>query len=385
MDFTVNLENLQARRFILLENYQTSSSSHITNYNQTPPARRDQPNNVGIPVVANSSTKFKLVLSEKEDMSQATTTTVRLTDGKLIYVPNLIPQRTYYYEVLAGETPVGKGKFHTDGHLRMIYAPSISNIRDLGGWKTSDGKYIRYGLIYRGGELNGGHVATSADIKRLRTLGIDAEIDLRVDYENGAGKSVFNFTTTANSFYYANGNDCYPESMTSQESYNHWKSEFNLIMTNLRKNKSIYFHCIWGADRTGLLSLLLEGLLGLPKDVSNKNYELTTFSLAGLRQRGTQDSFFNYINSLRGNNLQQKFNTFFVENLGISQADINEFRSIMLTTSLASSIDIIENEQGIKSNSQRSELYDLQGRRFSHSSVLPKGIYIMNGKKILVK
>ena len=160
MDFTVNLENLQARRFIQLENYTTTSSSHIDNYNLAPPARRDLPNNVGVPVVGGINAKYTLRYSTHEDLSEAQTLSSYLTDNKLLYVPNLVPQRTYYYEVLSDDNSVvGQGQFHTDGYLRMIYAPSISNIRDLGGWQTSDKKYIRYGLIYRGGEMNGGHVA----------------------------------------------------------------------------------------------------------------------------------------------------------------------------------------------------------------------------------
>lgn len=382
MDYTVNLENLQARRFLLLEDYKTTTSSHIGNYNQAPPARRDLPNNVGIPVANVSNSRYKITYSEHEDLSQAQTLNIRLTDGHLLYIPNLIPQRTYYYEVKSGTEIVGKGRVHTDGQLRMIYAPSISNIRDLGGWKTTDGKYIRYGLIYRGGELNGGHVATAADIKRLRSLGIGAEIDLRIDYENGAGTSAFSFAAATKTFYFANGNDCFPENLSSEDSYAHWKSEFDLIMANLRKGKSIYFHCIWGADRTGLLSMLLEGLLGVPQDQSNKNYELTSFSLAGQRVRNTQNEMYNCILDLSGANVQKKFNTFFVEKLGISQADIDEFREIMLSPDLEDAIEQIAAPQDTLKESD--VMYDLSGRSLP-STFHRKGIYIRNGKKIVVK
>ena len=382
MDFTVNLENLQARRFLALEDYTSTTNSHVESYNITPPGRRDQPNNVGVPLTIQGNAKCKLTLSMNENFSETTTFSGRLTDGKLFYIPNLIPQRTYYYEVQAGNQTVGKGKFHTVGLLRMIYAPSIDNIRDLGGWRTSDGHYIRYGRIYRGGELNGSHEATAGAVKRLRELGVKAEIDLRIDYEQSAGKSAFGFTTTSGTFYFANCMDCEPEHLTSQESYARWKDEFTLILNTLRKGGNVYFHCRIGADRTGLLSLLLEGLLGVPRDQSNKNYELTTLSPSGLRTRNTQDAFFNYFNGLKGGSLQKKFNTFFVEKLKVSQADVDEFRSIMLASDPTDAIAEIPAASTV--NSSGSTCFDLAGRRVPATS-LTRGIYILNGKKVLVK
>ena len=393
MDYAVNLENMQARRFIQLEDYVSTTSCHINNYNHTPPARRDEPNNVGIPVANLSATRYKLTLSENEDMSDAQTFTLRLVDGKMLYVPNLIPQRTYYYEAKAGDVVVGKGKFHTEGYLRMIFAPSVSNVRDLGGWKTADGQYIRYGLVYRGGELNGSHTATEGDVKRLRNLGIDAEIDLRSDDESKSGQSAFGFTIAGGTFYYANSTDWHLENLSSEVSYGHWRSEFNHILSNLRKGRSVYFHCIWGADRTGMLSWLLEGLLGVTQDQSNKNYELTTFSLAGYRDRHTQNEFFDYIKELKGKTLRDKFNTFFIDKLGISQEDIDEFRSIMLTSELSNSLKEVDTPLFIF-DGNRGVVYDLSGRRVFtvsssastiNTSRLKKGVYIIDGKKRVVR
>ncbi|MBR4533460.1 MAG: tyrosine-protein phosphatase [Bacteroidaceae bacterium] len=471
MDFNVNLENLQARRFLELEDYNATTSSHITNYNIAPPGRRDQPNNVGIPVTTHTTAKYKLTISPSpldaspaeapsspEDTTPSaltasspenttpsaftasspenatpsaftasspenatpsntsspenttalvldgfpveettlttspvenTTLTSRLTDGKLFYIPNLLPQRTYYYEIQSQGTTVAKGKFHTDGLLRMIYAPSIDNVRDLGGWRTTEGKYIRYGRIYRGGELNGSHTATTAAVKRLRNLGITAEIDLRIDYEQSAGKSAFGFTTEAGTFYYANAMDCEPENLTSTEAYARWKAEFELIINTLRKGGNIFFHCRIGADRTGLLSLMLEGLLGVPRDQSNKNYELTSLSPSGLRTRNTQDAFYDYFNGLSGATLQKKFNTFFRQKLGISQADIDEFRAIMLADDPSDAVRDIP--ATLSTRATTDDYFDLSGRRIPAADLhkaatdLHKGIYIHRGKKLLIK
>ena len=40
---------------------------------------------------------------------------------------------------------------------------------------------------------------------------------------------------------------------------------------------SLYFHCRIGADRTGTLAYLLEGILGVSKENRYRDYELTVF------------------------------------------------------------------------------------------------------------
>ena len=108
---------------------------------------------------------------------------------------NLIPGRTYTLQSREDGvlTPV---TIHTLGQLRMIRAEGIDNVRDLGGWPTTSGKRIRYGLLYRGVEMNtayspvpnyaqSAHCLTDEDRRILREdLGIRAELDLRKEKEN---------------------------------------------------------------------------------------------------------------------------------------------------------------------------------------------------------
>ena len=46
---------------------------------------------------------------------------------------------------------------------------------------------------------------------------------------------------------------------------------------------AIYFHCRIGADRTGTLAYLIEGILGASEEERYKDFELTVFF--GLRER----------------------------------------------------------------------------------------------------
>ena len=319
--FSTNLENWQMRHFINDNTYSESSSSVLEKYHVAPPARRDQPHAVFIPVPENHA-ELTLKVSEKED----------LTDGlqrsyaagtTLCEVNNLIPQRTYYYQVEANGEVLTKGQFETEGHLRMIKANTGSNIRDLGGWLNSDGNRLRYGLVYRGGEMNGGHVMNEADCNELRRLGIMAEVDLREDgdFPNG----VISTSALGSDVLYTYENLNMWNEDALQQVTDKFADGFNLILRALREERATYFHCIWGADRTGCFAMLLEGLLGLPVDQMYKDYELTSFSIAGNRFKDGIDSKLNYIKALPGNNLQEQFYNYWRHGVGISKADLLEF------------------------------------------------------------
>lgn len=330
MNFTATLENLSARRFLSENLYLLTGDSQMKNYYSTaPPQRRDIPNPVMVPVGIADATNVYVEWST--DKSFASAERRGVVPGANAYIPNLYPQRTYYYRVVADGTTVGQGRFTTDGRLRMIYAPSANNIRDLGGWLVDGNtKRVAYGHIFRGSELNGAHIATGNDLQVLRDLGVGAEIDLRWNssWDNdGVGISAFGFTDT---YYFAAGNDWLAEDLNKEESIAHWRDEWKLLLKSLREGKALYFHCVWGADRTGLFAMLLEGILGFSFDAIFKDYELTSYSLAGLREKSGWQDRIEVINALEGATLGAKFENYFLNTLKIPQEEIDYFRSVML-------------------------------------------------------
>jgi protein tyrosine/serine phosphatase len=340
MEFAVNLENSAARKYLNDVTYSGSGdASQVTKYNVAPPDRRDIPNAVMIPVPAFSGNDATLVV--KDDDGQVVETQTVTPGQAEAYVYNLTPQQTYTYTIVPGASPSGtlsKGTFTTDGHLRMIYAPSAYNIRDLGGWLTDDGHRTTYGHLYRGSTLNGYVTATPEDLQRLRELGIEGEIDLRWkeswDKDMGCGVSAFGFT--GDDYYFAAANDNNAECLSSSETQGRLKAEFDFIIDHFKNDKAVYFHCAWGADRTGILAFLLEGVLGVTLDQIYKDYELTTFSAApgsSSRLKTNFQATIDVIQNLSGATLRDKFENYFVDNLGVTRADIVFFRSVMLGVS----------------------------------------------------
>lgn len=347
------VENRAVERYLREVVYSSSSNtSVVSNYNQAPPSRRDQPKLFTIP----------------------------LSDGNMFTIENMIPGNTYTIDHTDSNGKHYAGTVTATGNLRMINATSAYNIRDLGGWTTEQGFKVRYGQIYRGGALNGKYTtATAADIKKLTDLGIGAEIDLRwkdgYDKDDQVGISAFGFTE-GKTFYCARANDYLASHLNNSDTQRRLKEEFLFILSNISEGRAVYFHCAWGADRTGILAFLLEGLLGMSINDMYLDYELTSFSNAGNRVFTSLNERLDVIKGMSGNTLMDKFETYFTNKLGVEKADIEKYRELMLE-GFVSAIKDVKKETG----SNHKAIYNLKGVKLPDTQ---KGINIVNGKKIIV-
>jgi hypothetical protein len=244
---------------------------------------------------------------------------------------------THFNEVPNIETPfAGGGKAGTLkplDFLRWIRTRNNSaeawNVRDLGGW-ACDGGTVKYGLLIRGGKLSAEDRAVL-----VGEMGIQHDLDLRGREGGGSGdepemtesplgKDVW-YTRTQQYAWYA---------LTPVET---WQAYFRCVIDAVTHREPVYFHCTAGADRTGTLACMLEGLLGLSQSDIDKDYELTTFysgsgSDANARRRNESDwkGLINAINAVSGETFRDKCVHFAVGTCGMTMTDINAFRAAMI-------------------------------------------------------
>ena len=221
-----------------------------------------------------------------------------------------------YINLDANGNIVACGHLIPTGALRMINSVT-RNMRDLGGW-ACDGGHIKYGILFRSAELN----AADADLVR-GWLGIKTELDLTADGTAGA-ISGLRYVGAGSYAMYA---------LTPASA---WKTNIRAIFDAAKYNEPLVFHCAAGADRTGTLACVIEGILGVSQSNIDADYELTSFYSERKRNGSYQGNpnqtwakLMESIGNVSGSTFRDKCVNF-IASLGFTAAEINAFRAAMI-------------------------------------------------------
>lgn len=310
------------------------SYSLILTYPGGGPGEADIPPTVTLTWPGGASGPLSLHLQEGED---EWTRDYSLSAGTTsLGVSNLVPNKRYIYTVTATDSgmEVAKDTFYTKGHLHQIYfTKKVRNGRDLGGWKTYDGRTVRYRRLFRSGKPSDNYIDADGRTEAL-AQGIKAELILRSDTSSEdknppLGSSVVRFGPG-----FENG---YSTMMKEKEKV---KQCFQFVLNCLREDKPVLFHCSIGSDRTGTMSILLLGLLGVPEPDVCKDFELSYFAPSDWsmtngvcnRVRTYKSRYLdaiNYILKFGNGNFRDHVEAYFLS-IGVTQQEITEFRNLML-------------------------------------------------------
>ena len=301
-----------------------------------------------LPVIINSPSSENLhdrVILLSEDLNFTEFQTIDVV-GEETEIYNLKSGTTYYYK-LKGEYSgkafsSGAQSFTTDAGLpRFIDCDGITNMRDLGGYTVADGT-IRQGLIYRCARLNNSDtnyvypIITEKGIETMRSLGIKTEIDLRsTDYWDVEKKmnEVGGLTDTSVIGDDINYYQCpmgFSSGLNGSENYPSIKKVFEYLSD--RSNYPIIYHCTIGTDRTGFISYLLNGLLGVPKETLLRDYLFSNFG--HIEESRSVSSIANlYVNMLDGqigDTLSEKIENYLVNTVNVSKSTVHRIKSILI-------------------------------------------------------
>lgn len=265
---------------------------------------------------------------------------------------------------------VGKRGSGGVGHARHLKFKNLKNFRDLGGYRTTDGRSVRWGVLYRSGSL---HKLTDADLLKLTSLNLSTVISFRAEHETERepnrlpeGVCLVNLPMEDSSTrVWHEARDEMVKNMKTLDPAEYMIATNTELATKFTPGyrrfyqeilasdgKPILFHCAAGKDRTGFAAATLLKILGVPSDVIMQDYLLTNtyllntykwnLFLAGVLKgrkfaegiRGFMraderylSAAFNTIEKVHGS-----FENYVRDGLGLADADIEHLKDLYLET-----------------------------------------------------
>ena len=256
---------------------------------------------------------------------------------------------------------------------RILPIPGSINLRELGGYATESGQYLKWHKLLRSGSL--GHLKTGAG-QMLEDYGVIFDIDLRSDNEvqtrpdriprsiSYQQLSVYPFVDQQKQGLFKRFKkklrgesimdqmaNTYCQMLTDSHANGAYEQLFDILLSNDHPDESIVFHCTAGKDRTGVAAMMIEGALGVPEATSREDYLLTNLVLeapdemahADLRHGANQ--FVNQMNAHQAEtsnydairdliaNQYGGWDHYLTEQLRLSTGDLADLRTLYLTDS----------------------------------------------------
>ena len=182
--------------------------------------------------------------------------------------------------------------------IKRLEIKGLKNTRDLGGMPTKDGKTIVYGKLIRSGRLDS---LPPKSVSKLKKIPFSTIVDLRIEPERLDHPNTIipnkkyvklpllctatPAITTERSMYkvyrdeskrikneFGNSDnymiETYKHIILNDESKTALKEFLRLLL----EEDGILWHCSGGKDRSGIVSMIVEGLLGVERENIIKDY-----------------------------------------------------------------------------------------------------------------
>ena len=175
---------------------------------------------------------------------------------------------------------------------RHIPLSGQPNFRDLGGYQSEDGRRVKWGSVYRSGELSR---LTASDIDKLGELRIKTVVDLRSPQEVSArgqsrmplGARVVPLPITSSSvfaklipmFLEGDFSQLPPDLLerVNRALVRNFGAQYGGLLRIVidPANRPLVFHCTQGKDRAGFGAAMVLSALGVPWETVVEDYLLS--------------------------------------------------------------------------------------------------------------
>lgn len=279
------------------------------------------PVSLRLSVKEGSAISYKIELATNDSFANAQVYYLESSSGVFDF-KHLYANTTYYYRVTVYTrqgTDTATGQFKTADTPRILSIDGLSNVRDIGNWRTDSGKRIKQGLLIRGTEMDGAvesvyYLTNAGLVDMLEIFGIKTDIDLRAQ------------TATSKDALGSRVDHKYYDMVQYDGIFTDYgKEKIRMVFADLANpdNYPIYLHCTYGCYRTGTICYLLEALLGVSRGDCLKDYGLSNLNIANIQV------IENGLKSYEGDTLKEQVESYLLS-CGVSEYQISSIRNIFL-------------------------------------------------------
>lgn len=206
--------------------------------------------------------------------------------------------------ILLSILPFASNAQLADSSKRLVRMEGAVNFRDIGGYKTTDGKEVKWGKVFRSADVS---KLTDKDLNVLEEKHIHTVVDFRGKKESAAAPD--HLLPNTDYILCPAGSDSLPSAKDmlahiKQDSFltkfysstqyfgPRYKAFFQKLLA-LPEGESIMYHCTGGRDRTGMATALLLYVLKVPRETIEEDFVASNVYLAPMNQKMYQ-SFAQY-------------------------------------------------------------------------------------------
>jgi protein-tyrosine phosphatase len=174
---------------------------------------------------------------------------------------------------------------------RLIPVEGSNNFRDIGGYKTADGREVKWGILYRSAAMNR---ITPAGFAQLKALGIKTNVDFRATQERASAPAVwpaemkvavysqdYDMDMTPFMAFFQKGNVTAEETRAMMAGFYadapfKFAGQYKRLMRLILDGETpLVYNCSAGKDRTGVATALILTILGVPRGTVTEDYLLS--------------------------------------------------------------------------------------------------------------
>lgn len=175
---------------------------------------------------------------------------------------------------------------------RALHIASIANLRDIGGYRTTDGRWVKMGLLYRSDQLDR---VGDTDLAALERLGLRLVVDLRTASERasepdrlpkGSRPLILDVAADSNgslggdmrkamaAIMAGKGAELLTAANRDFVTLGSARRAYAAMLGQLAAPQTapMLYHCTAGKDRTGWATAIILTLLGVPRETVMADY-----------------------------------------------------------------------------------------------------------------